>query len=184
MPMVPEDGAWTTMTSVHNERIRYKRRHVSSMVSNDALRAFGSRGNLCLDTFCSVIGGKADTKGWSSPKNMTVKCQSHRPDLVALSSLILGRELMIDTMSYFAFGQEIDLMTTPELQFILDALGNYAWRMGIYKECPSLAKLQLEHVLGYMQRNNPSQKWEQWSMDYTSAILDPDDSEGCRFSAF
>lgn len=91
---------------------------------------------------------------------------------------------MIDIMSDFAFGQKIDVMTTPELQFILDALGNYAWRMGIYKECPCLTKLQLERILGYVDRNSPSKKWAQWGADYTSAILDSDNSEGCRFSVF
>ena len=74
--MVPEEGAWTTMTSVHHERIRHKRRLVSSMVSNDALRAFGPRETLYLDTFCSTIGGEAGANGWSSPKNMTAACQN------------------------------------------------------------------------------------------------------------
>ena len=91
---------------------------------------------------------------------------------------------MVDMMSDFAFGQEIDIMTTPELQFILDALGNYAWRMGIYKDCPSLVKLQLERILGCLARNSPSTRWAQWGADYTSAILDSENSGGGRFSVF
>ena len=185
MPMVPKEGAWTTMTAVHHERIRHKRRLVSSMVSNDALRAFGPRRTLYLETFCRTIGGKTGANGWSSPKNMTVECQNLRFQLVTLSSLLIGRRLMIDIMSDFAFGQKIDVMTTPGLQLILDALGNYAWRMGIYKESPSLARLQLERILGYVGRNSQSRKWAQWGADYTSAILDdPDKNEGGRFSVF
>ena len=74
MAMVPEEGAWTTMTSVHPERIRHKRKLVSTMISNDALRAFGPRETMYLDTFCSIVGGKADANGWSSPRNMTADC--------------------------------------------------------------------------------------------------------------
>lgn len=92
---------------------------------------------------------------------------------------------MIDMMSDFAFGQKIDVMTTPELKFILDTLGNYAWRMGIYKESPSLTTLHLERILGYVGRYKSSRKWAQWGADYTSAILDdPDPNNGGRFSLF
>ena len=112
---------------------------------------------------------------------MTVECQNLRFQLVTLSSRLIGRKLMSD----FAFGQKIDFMTTPELEFILDALGNYAWRMGIYKESPSLTRLQLERILGYVGRNSQSTQWAQWGADYTSAILDnPDKNEGGRFSLF
>ena len=76
MAMVPEEGAWTTMTSIHPERVRHKRKLVSNMVSNDALRAFGPRETLYLDTFCSIIGEKTVANGWSSPRNMTVECQN------------------------------------------------------------------------------------------------------------
>ena len=91
---------------------------------------------------------------------------------------------MVDMMSDFAFGQKIDVMTTPELHFILDALGNYAWRMGIYKDCPSLAKLQLERIWGYVAGNSPSKRWAQWGADYTSAILDSNDRGRGHFSVF
>ena len=92
---------------------------------------------------------------------------------------------MIDMMSDFAFGQKIDVMTTPELQFILDALGNYAWRMGIYKESPSLTTLQIERILGYLGRNSQSRQWAQWGAECTSAILDnPDPNEGGCVSLF
>ena len=75
MAMVPEEGSWTTMTSVHPERIRHKRKLVSNMVSNDAIRAFGPRESLYLDTFCNIIGEKTGANGWSSPRNMTADCQ-------------------------------------------------------------------------------------------------------------
>lgn len=89
---------------------------------------------------------------------------------------------MIDVMSDFVFGQKIDVMTTPKLQLILDALGNYAWRMGIYKESPSLAGLQIERIFGYVGGNHRSKEWAQWGADYTSAILDdPKKNEGGRF---
>ena len=185
MPMVPEEGAWTTMTSIHYERVRHKRRLVSNMVSKDALRAFVPRETLYLDTFCNIIGGKAGASGWSSPKNMTFECQNlHFLLMMAISSLFAGRKLMVDIMSDFAFGQKIDIMTTPHLQFILDALGNYAWRMGFYKECPSLTKLQLERIQGYVGRFSSSKQWAQWGADYTSSILDSDCTGGCRFAAF
>ena len=91
---------------------------------------------------------------------------------------------MVEMMSDFAFGQRIDVMTNPELHFILDALGNYAWRMGIYKDCPSLASLQLERIWGFMVRNSPSKSWAEWGANYTSAILDSDNSGRGRFSVF
>lgn len=90
---------------------------------------------------------------------------------------------MIDIMSDFVFGQQIDVMTKPQLQLILDALGNYAWRMGIYKESPSLAGLQIERIFECLGGNHRSKEWAQWGIDYTSAILDdPEKSGGGRFS--
>lgn len=101
------------------------------------------------------------------------------------SSLALGRKLMVDIMSDFLFGQKIDVMTTPQLQLILDALGNYAWRMGIYKESPSLAGLRIERIFGYVGGNRRSSEWAQWGADYTSAIIDhPEKNEGGRFFLF
>lgn len=92
---------------------------------------------------------------------------------------------MVDIMSDFLFGQKIDVMTTPQLQLILDALGNYAWRMGIYKESPSLAGLRIEHIFGFVGGNRRSSEWQQWGADYTSAIMDhPEKNEGGRFSLF
>ena len=92
---------------------------------------------------------------------------------------------MVDIMSDFGFGQKIDIMTTPELGFILDALGNYAWRMGIYKESPFLAKLQLEALLGCLGGNRQVKKWAQWGEKYNAAILDSSDKkEKGRFSLF
>lgn len=185
MPMISEEGAWTTMTAVHPERISHKRRLVSTMVSNDALRAFEPCETLYLDTSCRIIGGETGANGWSSPKDMTVECEDLRFQLVTLSSPLIGRKFMIDMMSDFAYGQKINVMTTPELHFILDALGNYAWRMGIYKESPSLTRLQLERILGFVRRNSQSRKWAQWGADYTSAILDdPDKNKRGRFSFF
>ena len=73
--MVPQEGAWTTMTEVNNDIVRHKRRLVSNMVSNDALRAFEPHGILYLETFCRNIGEEKDTSGWSSPKSMTDECK-------------------------------------------------------------------------------------------------------------
>lgn len=74
MPLVPEEGAWTTMTAMQPERIAHKRRIVSNLVSNDALSEFAPRGNLYLDTFCRTVGEELGANGWSSPKNITVEC--------------------------------------------------------------------------------------------------------------
>lgn len=63
------------MTAIHDERISHKRKLVSSMVSNDALRAFAIREKICMETFCRSMGGETDANRWSSPKNMTVECQ-------------------------------------------------------------------------------------------------------------
>ena len=84
-PMIPEEGAWTTMTAIHPERIGHKRRLVSNMVSNDALGAFAPRGDLYLDTFCRIIREETGANGWSSPKNITIECENLRSQSVNLA---------------------------------------------------------------------------------------------------
>lgn len=60
---------------------------------------------------------------------------------------------MIAIMTDFVFDSKIGVMTDPELHLILNALENYAWRMGIYKKSPSLTGLHFEGILGYVGRN-------------------------------
>lgn len=92
---------------------------------------------------------------------------------------------MVDIMSDFAFGRKVDVMTHPELEFVLDGLGNYAWRMGIYKELPSLINIPLESLLGFGSRNSQLSKCANWKTDYTSAVLDnPNEDRRGRFSCF
>lgn len=60
---------------------------------------------------------------------------------------------MIAIKTDFVFDSKIGVMTDPELHLILNALENYAWRMVIYKKSPSLTRLHLEGILGYVGRN-------------------------------
>ena len=170
--MLPEAGAWTTMTAVDHERVSHRRKLVSKMISGDALKAFGPRGNEYLDTFCRNLAKNIAANGWSSPKNMTVECQELQTQLKKSSLLIPGKKLLVDIMSDFAFGQEIDLMNNPELSFILDVQANYAWRMGIYKESPSLALLQFERIMSFLGTKGQYGRSVQWFEKYSSAILD------------
>lgn len=92
---------------------------------------------------------------------------------------------MVDIMSDFAFGQRIDTMSTSYPRLILDALANYAWRMGVYMQAPVLNALQAERILGCLGgSNSQSRKWSQFYEKYSSAILDDPETEKGRFSLF
>ncbi|MCJ1405443.1 hypothetical protein MMC11_008671 [Xylographa trunciseda] len=74
-------------------------------------------------------------------------------------------------MSDFGFGQKIDLFANPDLDFVLDLLENYAWRMGIYKEFPFLRHLHLEKIYQVFSSGNDAKKWEKWGETYMSRVL-------------
>ena len=118
--------------------------------------------------------------------------RTSQPNVCALiNSLALqklsspGRKLMTAIISGFAFGQKIDVFANPDQSFILDALENYAWRMGIYKESPFLTYLQLEKAYAILSRGNTTKKWLRWGETYISGVLSScKDVETGTFSAF
>ena len=138
-----------------------------------------------MNTFRQKIGSNGAADGWSGPKNMTLECQKLRKRSIVCRLQSVGRKLMIDMTSDFAFGQKINTMTDSEMQPVLDILSSYAWRAGIYKECPSLGEFRLEQILIALRGNTKMRKWAQWGADYTSAVLDDSDrKEVNRFSLF
>ncbi|MCJ1356030.1 MAG: hypothetical protein MMC33_006024 [Icmadophila ericetorum] len=167
--MIPEPGAWTTMTAVDEEMVRRKRKLVSKMVCDDSLRYFEPKTIEYMNTFCKVLEEGATELSWSDPKDLTTEC----------------RKLMTAIISGFAFGQKIDVFANPDQSFILDALENYAWRMGIYKESPFLTYLQLEKAYAILSRGNTTKKWLRWGETYISGVLSScKDVETGTFSAF
>ena len=92
---------------------------------------------------------------------------------------------MIDITSDFAFSEGINVMKNSDLSFILEALDNYAWRMGTYKEAPALAKLQLEALSGITMNSAQSRLWINWGKQYASRIFHKArTSNKSRFSLF
>lgn len=78
---------------------------------------------------------------------------------------------MIDITSDLAFAEGINVMKNDDLSFILDALDSYAWRMGMYKEAPALAKLHPEALSCIMMNSTQSGIRTQWGKQYASRIL-------------
>ena len=87
-------------------------------------------------------------------------------------------------MGEFGFGQKIGMLTDLNLNFVLEVLRAYSWRMGVYEQYPQLNNLQLEALASLLQYGTElGRMWEKWSATLSSTILDRENgkSKG-RFS--
>ena len=65
------------------------------------------------------------------------------------------------------------MLEDPSLDFVLDVLQSYSWRMGIYEQFPQLTVLQLESLISMLSyRTELGKRWKQWSDALSSVILD------------
>lgn len=72
LPMVPEEGAWCTLTCIDKSMHRCKRRLITQGLSDDALKAFEPSLLSHLDIFCRKLGGDLFQHNgtWTEPRNM------------------------------------------------------------------------------------------------------------------
>ena len=73
--MVPSKGAWSILTGIDKSMHRHKRRLLSKMLSEDALRDFEPIMIEYVNMFMGQLVEDLDMTGWSTPKNMITHCE-------------------------------------------------------------------------------------------------------------
>jgi cytochrome P450 len=75
LPMVPEEGAWSTLTIIDKEVHRQRRKVISKALSDSALKDFEPKMIEHMDVFRDQLCGPVDSESWSTAKDMSVLCE-------------------------------------------------------------------------------------------------------------
>lgn len=74
LPMVPEDGAWSSITMIDKKLHRNRRKTASIVLSDEAMKEFEPMVKRQLDLFCSRLSAGSDSlssNAWSNPINIS-----------------------------------------------------------------------------------------------------------------
>ncbi|KAI9812638.1 MAG: hypothetical protein M1827_004627 [Pycnora praestabilis] len=160
--MVPEKGAWSTLTMIDKHMHRPRRKMMSKALSDDALKVYEPEMVEHVNILLGLLGEGQRSDGWSSPKDMSAICM----------------RLTLDVMCDFGFGQKVGLQTDRSLDYIPKALQNYSWRMGIYEQYPQLASLGVEKCASCFSYGlELKEKFQNWSENFASNVLTRDGSK-------
>ncbi|KAL8849395.1 MAG: hypothetical protein Q9221_005633 [Calogaya cf. arnoldii] len=86
-------------------------------------------------------------------------------------------------MGDFRFGQKLGMMKDPKLDYVLQILNDYSWRLGAYDQFLKLSILQLDYVTSFLvHQTELGRQWHSWSTKISSAIKDKSSSTRGRFS--
>ena len=126
--MVPEKGAWSTLTMIDKHVHRQKRKIIFKAFSDDAIGTLEPSMAEHLQLFLDQLGEHTYTDGWSGPKDMSALCQflvkppfsyqHHWPPL--------GMRFTLDVMFDFGFGQKVGMLKDRRLDYIPRVLQNYS----------------------------------------------------------
>ena len=132
LPMVPEEGAWSTLTIIDKQRYQQRRRVISRALSDSALRAFEPAMLEHMDIFLEQLRGPVDANGWSSPRDMSALCKFFVFEKVTLEAdEFLGMRLTLDILFEYAFGQKLCFQVDRSQDYLPRIIKLYLWKMGL-----------------------------------------------------
>ena len=134
-PMHPASGVCNVHSAIDKSVHRRKRKVISQGLSDQCMRSVEPMILSHIDVFLQKIMASTNRdrleNDWSMAMNLT-QCFRH---------------LTFDIMADFSFGQSLNLQNNDDNHFLFDLLTVTNYRMAIYSQSPSLAKLNLEKLL-------------------------------------
>ncbi|KAF1975779.1 cytochrome P450 [Bimuria novae-zelandiae CBS 107.79] len=167
LPMVPRKNTWSTLTTIDKQHHRFKRGLLRSQLRNQQLEESEPMMLQYIQKLCTKLSEGSTLQEASEPRDMAQWCEF----------------FTVDVMGSFTFGEELGMLESSENHFVMDKLHKYSGMMGVSLQIPSLAKLKLERILGFLTTwTRPQRLWNAWTSAFAARVLNTE--PGCAKGIF